>query len=34
MQRSKLQEKDSDPITNGEDYLTSEVSEWKDATIL
>jgi len=34
MQRSKLQEKGSDPITNGEDYLTNEVSEWKDATII
>nr|ADE29244.1 hypothetical protein [uncultured virus] len=34
MQRSKLQEKGSDPITNGEDYLVNEISEWTNATIV
>lgn len=34
MQRSKLQKKGSDPITNGEDYLVNEISEWTDATIV
>lgn len=34
MNRDKLQKQGADPITNGEEYLTNEVSEWTNATIV